>query len=203
LDIIEKAINFAVEAHLLQKRKHSGIPYVTHCIEVMKRVSNYGVIDDKVLAAAVLHDVVEDCDKKFIDQLEPQFGPEVDLIVHDCTRETGDDATKAEKYAFLESFENKSVASVTIKVADRFCNVSDYQTTDSKYAATYALQAYPLYRTFIQREMYFSEDFILPRKAGIKILGDIVELNVVIEEFYKGFSSFTCNASDYVRSQVI
>lgn len=203
MDIIEKAINFAVEAHLLQKRKHSGIPYVTHCIEVMKRISNYGVSDDNILAAAILHDVIEDCEEKFIEQLPTQFGKEVYEIVKECTRDTGDDATKLQKYEFLESFENKSVQSIVIKIADRFCNVADYQTTDGAYAAKYALQAYPLYQSYIRRELYLDIGDIITHKAGIKVLGDIVELNVVIEEYYRGFSNFVCNRENYVKSQVL
>ena len=203
MDIIEKAINFAVEAHLLQKRKHSGIPYVTHCIEVMKRVSDYGVANDKLLASAILHDVIEDCDERFVNQIEGQFGSEVYSIVKECTRESGDGADKSQKYEFLESFKSKSVQSIVIKIADRFCNVSDYRRTDEAYAAEYALQAYPLYRTFISRELYLAEDVSITREAGIRILADIVDLNVTIDGYYKGFSSFTCNNDLFVKERVL
>lgn len=206
MDKIEKAIKYATDAHFLQKRKSSGIPYVVHCIEVMKRVSDYGVGNEDILAAAVLHDVMEDCEAMYAEHILPEFGWEVSNLVKECTRLTGDDATKLEKYEFLESFEKKSTASIVIKIADRFCNVQDYLRTEGKeeYASTYALQAYPLYQAYINRSVIGAEisDF-LSRKAVMKVMGDVVELNMIIDMEYKGFSSFVCNKSEWVKERVL
>ena len=59
-DLVKKALEFASNAHNGQTRKYTGEPYIVHPIEVMELVRE--VIDDpEVLAAALLHDVVEDC----------------------------------------------------------------------------------------------------------------------------------------------
>jgi len=202
MDLLQEAIAFATSAHQGQKRKKSGIPYVFHCAEVCKRVADYGISDEGILCSAVLHDVVEDCDSEWLEKLDNIFGARISRIVHECSRPERDDATKAEKYAFLESFKDKSTESIVIKISDRFCNVMDYHRTDPAYASKYALQAYPLYQTFISRHLDLGEEMI-PRKSVMKILGDIVELNIVISEEYKGFSSFICNCSGFVKDNVI
>ena len=58
-DIIQKALLFATEAHGKQVRKYTGEPYIVHPVEVMSIVKSV-VSDEEVLAAALLHDVVED-----------------------------------------------------------------------------------------------------------------------------------------------
>jgi len=203
MDKIEKAIKYATQAHLLQKRKHSGIPYIVHCIEVMKRVSDYGINDEVVLASAILHDVKEDCDIEYGEKILTEFGWTIHSIVNECTRSQGDAATKEEKYLFLKSFENKSIQSLIIKIADRYCNVRDYMRTPGKekYASEYALQAYPLYQSFFKRHINVMD--IIPRQACLKVLGDVIDLNIIINEEYKGFSCLIAGMDNYVRKMVI
>lgn len=202
MDKIEEALKLATEAHFLQKRKGSGIPYVVHPIEVMKRVSDYGIVDDAILIAAVLHDVIEDCEQRYTDQLARLFGPKILNIVEECSRPERDGATKADKYRFLESFKSKSIESVIIKIADRMCNVMDYYRVKPKYAAEYAMQAYPLVRAFITRFMDY-DSYVLPRKAAMKILGDIIDINIIVTEHWERFSSFIPNLDGFVKSIVI
>lgn len=183
MDNIERAMQFAFDAHIAQKRKSSGIPYVTHCVEVFKRVSDWGITDEDILIAALLHDVQEDCPHK-AGLVVKDFGPKVATIMMECSRPERDDATKAEKFAFLMSFYNKSTESVVIKIADRYCNVNDYLRTAGKqeYASTYALQAYPLYDSFTKR--------VKERKVNLdsdiqkKILMDIMDLQSIASRVY-------------------
>ena len=61
MDIVDKAIMFAVKAHSGDVRKGTDIPYIVHPIESCAIVAS--ITDDKeIIAAAVLHDVVEDSD---------------------------------------------------------------------------------------------------------------------------------------------
>ena len=61
MDIFDEAVRFAVEKHSGQTRKMSAAPYVLHPLEVASIVGT--MTDDKeTLAAAVLHDTVEDTD---------------------------------------------------------------------------------------------------------------------------------------------
>ena len=59
MTIIERAIDFAVKAHEGTKRKGKETPYILHPIEVMTIVASM-TNDEEVIAAAVLHDTVED-----------------------------------------------------------------------------------------------------------------------------------------------
>ena len=55
------ALSIATRLHENQKRK-GGAPYIIHPLEVTSYLINLGIDDDITCAAAILHDVVEDCD---------------------------------------------------------------------------------------------------------------------------------------------
>lgn len=78
--MIDKAIAFAVKAHEGQPRKGTDIPYIFHPLEVGMIVSR--ITDDKeVIAAAVLHDTVEDCAQVTLADIRREFGDRVARIV--------------------------------------------------------------------------------------------------------------------------
>lgn len=60
--MLNKAIDIAHRAHEGQKRKYSGLPYIVHPLEVLTTLIQNGVTDQTILSAAVLHDVLEDCE---------------------------------------------------------------------------------------------------------------------------------------------
>ena len=62
-----RAIDFAVEAHEGQKRKRSGVPYIYHPLNLACHALSMEIIEDDVIAACMLHDVVEDCGKEIRD----------------------------------------------------------------------------------------------------------------------------------------
>lgn len=149
---LDKAIEFAHDCHRGQYRKGSGIPYITHPIEVMKRLSEWGCEDESVLCAAVLHDVIEDCDVTK-NELIFKFSRSVAYMVDECSRMGVDGETLEGKWKFMQSFYDKSFNSVMIKLADRLCNVRDYVISGSlEYSKWYALQAYPLYERFAKTD---------------------------------------------------
>ena len=76
---VERAIQFAVFAHAGTKRKGKERPYILHPIEAMTIAASL-TEDEDVLAAAVLHDVVEDTNLSEQD-IEREFGPRVRTLV--------------------------------------------------------------------------------------------------------------------------
>ena len=58
------AIDFAVAAHEGQKRKKSNTPYIYHPLSMACHALAMGIREDEIVAACLLHDVVEDCSKK-------------------------------------------------------------------------------------------------------------------------------------------
>jgi guanosine-3',5'-bis(diphosphate) 3'-pyrophosphohydrolase len=74
---VQEAVAFAARAHQGQRRKDGVTPYVSHAFRVCLVVRDlFGVADRRVLAAAVLHDTVEDTTTDH-DDLAERFGPEV------------------------------------------------------------------------------------------------------------------------------
>lgn len=83
LELIEKAYSLAAAAHGEQKRR-SGEPYIIHPLAVAKILVELGM-DNESIAAALLHDVVEDTGVPLSD-IEKQFGHEIALLVNGVTK---------------------------------------------------------------------------------------------------------------------
>lgn len=81
--LIEHVEAFAAAAHEGQTDK-AGQPYITHPRRVAAAVAAAG-LDEEAVAAAWLHDVVEDCDVT-LDEIEAEFGPQVAHLVGLLTR---------------------------------------------------------------------------------------------------------------------
>jgi len=58
-----KAVDFAVDAHEGQRRKKSDIPYIYHPLNMACHALSMGIKEDEIIAAILLHDVIEDCNK--------------------------------------------------------------------------------------------------------------------------------------------
>ena len=129
LDIIQKAFDFANEAHKGVRRR-SGEPYILHPIAVAKIVvSNIG-LGYKSIVAALLHDVVEDTSYTF-DDIKSLFGEKVASLVEGLTKikTVLDNEDKAQQKSMqAENFKrilltlNDDVRVVLIKLADRLHN---------------------------------------------------------------------------------
>lgn len=129
LDMVQKAFDFANEAHKGVRRR-SGEPYILHPIAVAKIVvSNIG-LGYKSIVAALLHDVVEDTTYT-VDDLKSLFGEKVATLVDGLTKikTVLDNEDKAEQKSMqAENFKrilltlNDDVRVVLIKLADRLHN---------------------------------------------------------------------------------
>ena len=84
-DILDRAIVFATEMHSGETRKRGNIPYIYHPLEVMSIVATI-TPDREVLAAAVLHDTVEDTPAT-VEAIEHLFGKRVADIVANCSED--------------------------------------------------------------------------------------------------------------------
>ena len=129
LDVVQKAFEFANEAHKGVRRR-SGEPYILHPIAVAKIVvSNIG-LGYKSIAAALLHDVVEDTDYT-VDDIRHLFGDKIASLVDGLTKikTVLDNEDKAKQKSMqAENFKrilltlNDDVRVVLIKLADRLHN---------------------------------------------------------------------------------
>ena len=121
------AIVFAAEKHKLQKRKGDGSSYICHSLRVTNTLVLHGVTDPTVLAAAVLHDTVEDT-QTTLDEIEAEFGARVRSIVAEVTDDKSlPQATR--KLLQLEHAKHASPEAQMIKMADKYDNFQDLTKT--------------------------------------------------------------------------
>lgn len=79
-ELLDRAIIFAVKAHAGTERRGKGFPYIVHPMEAVEIVATI-TPDQELLAAAALHDVVEDTDVS-ADEIRREFGDRIaDLVV--------------------------------------------------------------------------------------------------------------------------
>jgi len=80
-ELLDRAIVFAVKAHANTERRGKGYPYIVHPLEAVEIVATM-TADQELLAAAALHDTVEDTDVT-VEQLRAEFGERVASLVAD------------------------------------------------------------------------------------------------------------------------
>ena len=78
-DLLDRAIIFAVKAHAGTERRGKGFPYIVHPMEAVEIVATI-TPDQELLAAAALHDVIEDTDIS-ADELRAEFGDRIANLV--------------------------------------------------------------------------------------------------------------------------
>lgn len=124
---ISRAVLFATQAHVGQFRKAPPggvpLPYIVHPLDVMTRLVRAGVSDEHLLAAAVLHDVVEDCGVPH-ERLVELFGERIASIVAEVTDPPGISKRKAKELQVLKA-PTMSYEAKLLKLADKTANVSD------------------------------------------------------------------------------
>jgi len=125
------------------------LPYVVHVIDVLRRVSFLGIRNEDVLCAAVLHDVIEDCEVSK-DQIEKVFNIKVANIVEELSRPNHISGYKNKK-EYLDLFAKKvSVNALIIKFVDRMTNVENYFVDGKKdYSLKYLNQAFSVINRLI------------------------------------------------------
>ena len=138
-NIVERARVFATAAHAAvgQTRKYTGEPYVVHPIEVSEIVASVGGTEAMV-AAALLHDVLEDTEVT-VDVLEEQFGSEVaDLVLWLTDISKPEDGNRSTRKALDRQHSAAAPAAAqTIKVADLISNTKTIVEFDPGFAKTY------------------------------------------------------------------
>lgn len=121
--MINKAMEFATKAHEGQLRKGTKRPYIVHPVEVGDIVSTL-TNDEEVIAAAILHDTVEDCEQVTEEILREEFGDRVaDLVMHES--EDKSKTWKERKTATIERLKNIPLEAKYIALADKLSNMRD------------------------------------------------------------------------------
>lgn len=132
---VDRAIRFAVTAHADTERRGKGFPYVIHVLEAMEIVATI-TSDPELLAAAALHDTIEDTDVT-IDTIRSEFGERVAAIVDsesDVLPEGIDEAAswRCRKQAAIDRLASAPMDSKIVAMGDKLSNMRaiyrDYMT---------------------------------------------------------------------------
>jgi len=125
LPLIVRALEFAAHKHRDQRRKDAqASPYINHPIQLANVLVREGGVDDAVvLAAALLHDTVEDTQTTAA-ELRETFGDKIASIVMEVTDDKN--LLKAERKRLqIEHAAHLSREAQLVKLADKICNVRD------------------------------------------------------------------------------
>lgn len=151
LSIIERAYTVAERAHRGQKRR-SGEPYITHPIAVAQILADLGVAP-VAIAAALLHDTVEDTDYG-LEQLTAEFGDEIAMLVDGVTKldklKYGDSA-QAETVRKMVVAMSKDIRVLVIKLADRLHNARTWGFVSGESAKRKAQETLEIYAPLAHR----------------------------------------------------
>ena len=139
--MLERAIQFATQAHEGQFRKYTHDPYITHPLAVMEIVRGVPGHTEEMLVAAVLHDVVEDTDVSLM-EIQEEFGDAVsDLVLHLTDISTPEDGNRLKrKRKDAQWYAQGSAQAQTIKVADFIDNTRDIAQNDPRFWEIYKME---------------------------------------------------------------
>ena len=127
MELVSEAVAFAVKAHDGMRRKKSAAPYILHPMEAAVIVGTM-TVDQDIIAAAVLHDVVEDTDVT-IEEVEKKFGARVKELVAAETEDKRADLPPAETWRIrkeesLEELKNTDdIAVLMLWLGDKLANM--------------------------------------------------------------------------------
>lgn len=125
--LAREAYEFARAAHDGQERKGDGSPYIRHPAELARLLHRVGNDDDELLAAAFLHDVVEDTDTT-LDEIEDAFGDGVRGLVEAMTEDKDVEPWEERKAHHRDQVEAAGQRPVLIYAADKIANLRDMRT---------------------------------------------------------------------------
>ena len=152
--LIRLAFNTSVDAHKNQRRK-SGEPYVFHPIAVAKIVASKIGLDATCIAAALLHDVIEDTEYNE-SKIQKLFGKTISKIVVGLTKisklkKEKDISLQAENFRKMLLTLNDDVRVILIKIADRLHNMRTLEVLSSEKQIKIASETLYIYSPIAHR----------------------------------------------------
>jgi len=152
--LIRKAFDVAVDAHKDQRRK-SGEAYIFHPIAVAKIVASEIGLGATSIAAALMHDVVEDTDIT-VEDIERMFNPKIAKIVEGLTKiaqvKTDNEISmQAENFRKMLLTLNDDVRVILIKIADRLHNMQTMESMVDYKQAKIASETLYIYAPLAHR----------------------------------------------------
>ena len=125
-ELLDRAIIYAVKAHAGTERRGKGFPYIVHPMEAMEIVATM-TPDQELLAAAALHDTVEDTDVT-VEDLRAEFGPRVAALVAEESDQmpegvSEEDSWHGRKQAAMDRLARASRDAKMVALGDKLSNM--------------------------------------------------------------------------------
>lgn len=147
------ALSLASKFHKGQKRKYNDEDYILHPIRVATILIPLYGIESIIVYAALLHDVIEDCNLSLedIENIRTVFGEEVLVLIEEVTNISQTDEflskqnRKARKSADLDKIRGISRLGMNIKAADRIDNLLDMSNAPEGWMRKYLAESRELY----------------------------------------------------------
>ena len=143
-ELLDRAIIFAVRAHAGTERRGKGFPYIVHPLEAVEIVATM-TPDQELLAAAALHDTVEDTDVT-VEQIRAEFGDRIAALVAAESDEMPEgipeeESWHARKQAAIDRLSRASHDAKMVALGDKLSNMR-------AIARDYAVQGDALWNIF-------------------------------------------------------
>ena len=189
MTLLDEAIVFAVQAHSGMMRKRESLPFILHPLEVATIVGTL-TSDEQVLAAAVLHDTVEDT-QTTMDDIREKFGERVAALVASETEDKHRDKPASETWMLrkVESLrELKNCSDPAVKVlwlGDKLSNMRSFYRG-------WKIRGNRMWQDFNQSDPALQAWYY---RSIVKLLGEYrycdawQELNSLVETIFEGVSS--------------
>lgn len=197
--LILKAAAFAAEKHRDQRRKDvGGTPYINHPIGVADLLASVGKVDDpEILAAALLHDTVEDTNTS-LEELEERFGARVRRIVSEVTDDKS--LPKAERKRLqIRNAAHKSDEAKLVKLADKLHNLQDLRRNPPKAWSPKRVQGYFVWASFVVRGLRETNQG-LESALDVEFAGEFEHLGVKLPCLPNGGTDLAQDLQDYLSS---
>ena len=184
---VEKAIIFATKAHAGTCRKGKDKPYILHPIEALAIVKRF-TDDEDVIAAAILHDTVEDTSVT-VERLEKEFGPRIAALVasvsEDKRKKLPSEATwKERKQETIDGLKQADFETKLLCLGDKLSNLREMSND-------YAQIGDELWERFNQKdkrmhEWYYREIYkVLAAEEELKWTNELFEFEGTLDFIFE------------------
>jgi (p)ppGpp synthase/HD superfamily hydrolase len=168
LILLEKAVEVCFKQHCIQTRKADGKPYFIHPVIVALKLAKHG-FPENVLAAALLHDVLEDTDYPQ-EKLKSEFGKEIFEMVTALTQDNKL-SWKEKKKKYINSVQNSSDNVKAISTADKIHNIESLIMAFRKYGK----EIWNKFNGSKNEKIRFEEELLKALKTGNNPLAEEFE----------------------------
>jgi (p)ppGpp synthase/HD superfamily hydrolase len=174
--LVRAADQFAAMAHgeINQRRKYSGVPYIAHPRAVAKRVSFVPDHTVEMLAAALLHDVIEDTRRTEV-EIRAQFGNVVADMVMELTDQVPSSVGNRAVRKRLEGLRlaQTSARVQTVKLADLMDNSVDILNNDRGFARVYLSEKMYLVEVMDKGDARLRDEAMATIESGLRALSHV------------------------------